>query len=240
MYPKLKFEIAPKELELTIFKRHLLSQQRSKGLLKLYPELNRNIDEFIINTQKNKEKLMLENIPKYLKYWDTKSESFFKLLESVINSKFSQKEFTAYLSLDPTCPRYLNKNAFNVFYHTSADELLLTITHELTHFLYFKKFKELFSDVPERHYDYPHVEWILSEILVSIILKDLRFDGFFKIKPGSYPVFYQSKIGSKTIMKFFEDKYKQMVEKDKKKFDDYLKWAYDYAKKHEKQLMVVK
>ena len=111
---------------------------------------------------------------------------------------------------------------------------------KITHFLYFKKFKELFPKVKETKYDYPYIEWILSEILVSVILNDSRFKDIFKAKLKSYPVFYNSKIGNKSIMQSFEEKYKQMIEKDKLRFDDYLIWAYDYAKKHEKLLMVVK
>lgn len=237
--PKLEFQISPISMELNTFKRHLLSQQRSQGLLKLYPDLEELIDKFIINKQETLKIKMQDNIIKYSNFWETKSDSIFKNLELIIGTPFTQKNFIAYLSMDLTCPRYLDYDAFNVFYNFDQVNFLETCAHELTHFLYFKKFKELFPNISERNYNAPYLEWVLSEILVGVILNDFRFEGLFNMKPKSYTIFYEKKIGKKTIMQVFEDKYKQMIEKEHKKFNDYLIWAYDYAKKHEKQLMVV-
>lgn len=70
-----------------------------------------------------------------------------------------------------------------------------------------------------------NVEWILSEILVSIILNDPRIPKLSLGEHRNYDAFYVSKLGKKTIMQIFTQKYDMMVTKQEKSFDEYLKWA---------------
>jgi len=242
MYPKLKFTIAPLKKELEMFNYFLKQNHMKQYVYNKYPELKYVQDITKIITHKKKEFAIKSKInAEFHKNWWIKFENkFMPILPEVLNTNWFKETISVQISIDPICPRFLKDKSFFIPYYYNIQKWVAPIfAHEITHFLYFKKFGELFPEIKKRKYDYPYIEWILSEILVSIILKDSKFNGFFKIEPGSYPVFYKSKIGTKTIMQVFEDKYKQMVEKDKKKFDDYLKWAYTYAKKHEKQLMVV-
>lgn len=248
MYPKLKFHIITFKNELQIFKDFLSPKKLNhfkKRFLDKYPKLgesNINLISFLKRKTKQKREIFLRNLKRYPKEWNLIEKRFHKTLTIVLNTSWSKKPkcCNADLSLAVVFPRHLDTYYFVVPGESDIDYVMKICAHEITHFLYFKKFGELFPHIPKEYYGGNHVEWVLSEILVSIILNDRRFENIFAEEHFSYSLFYNNKIGSKTIMQIFEDKYKQMVEKDKKLFDDYLKWAYDYAKTHEKQLMVVK
>ena len=163
-------------------------------------------------------------------------------LSKVVNTSWFKKpeKIEAYLSLCKVFPRNIEKMTFYVPYNGLTNRVFGIASHEITHILYFKKFKELFPGVSTKNYGGPHVEWILSEILAPIILNDKKLS---KIIPGphyGYDVFYKNRIGKRTIMHYFADNYNDYIYKKGKTFDDYLKWAYKFAKKHEKELDIVR
>lgn len=247
-YPKLKFQIISYEKEFKLFTNFLFRSKANyfkERFLTQYPELKNPkicLSDFINQNTEKKKEIFLRNKKRYEKEWKLIEKEFHKVLIIVLNDNWPKepKESKADLSLAVAFPRYLDTYYFVVAGESAIDRVMNICAHELTHFLYFKKFKELFPEIPKEYYSGNHIEWVLSEILVSIILNDNRFKGIFAEKFGGYKLFYTSKIGDKTIMQIFEEKYEQMIETDKKKFDDYLKWAYEYAKEHEKELMVVK
>ncbi len=111
-----------------------------------------------------------------------------------------------------------------------------TVAHEVLHFLYFKKWKEVFTDADEKTFDSPYLEWHLSEILAPVILRDKRIQSILKSGTGSYQEHLKIKIGSRNLIQHFEDLYKKSRKK-KEPFAQFLQTAYKEAQKHKNKIL---
>jgi len=246
--PKVVFELVPMDRERRMFK-HFLQTDISyfrDAFYNAYPEFNNkdiNLEDWLKQKWFENKKKALESKKVYEENWQKQESEFMFALSQVINTEWfdNPSEIKAYLSFCVVYPRFLEEKSFFVHWNSNFSRICGTVMHELTHFLYFKKFKELFPGVSEDQYNgHSDIRWILSEILVSIILNDARIPKLVSNEHKSYNAFYEHKIGKKTIMQTFEDKYKTMITKQNKQFDEYLTWAYTYAKKHKKELDVVR
>jgi len=246
-YPKVEFKIVPLEKEIWAFNNFLNHRLDSFKFrfLESYPILHNkklNLGAWLKEEWRKKRRKTKFTVTHYQKEWNKIQQKFMTNLSLAINTTWFKKpeKIEAYLSLCKVFPRNIEKMNFYVPYDWPTKKVFGIAAHEITHLLYFKKFGELFPNVPKEKYGGPHIEWILSEILAPVILNDKRFS---KILPGphySYDCFYKNRIGKRTIQHYFEDKYNEYIYKKGKTFDDYLKWAYSFAKKHKKELDVVK
>jgi|GEM_PF-4966533 len=246
-YPKVRFEIVSIKDDVNVFKDILNDKYDSfkQRFFDLYPQLtdiNIDLNVFIWELWTKHKIQVQQNCLVYQEEWDKIEPQFMNILSERSNTDWfiEPKEMKAYLSYSAVRPRFLDTKSFFVPWNNPSTKVIYVVAHEITHFLYFKKFKELFPGVPRQNYDHPYNEWILSEILAPVILNDKKFAVIFDRLFSGYDCFYKSKIEDKTIMQFFEDKYEEMINKDGKLFDDYLSWAYDFVKKNPEKIDVVR
>ena len=95
----------------------------------------------------------------------------------------------------PVFPRYLDELSFSIGTNQDENSLIETTAHEVLHFFWFKKFKELFPDIPRSEYESPYFAWIYSEIVVDPILKSLEFKDIIGMNIRSYDSFYELENG---------------------------------------------
>ena len=107
------------------------------------------------------------------------------------------------------------------------------ISHEILHFLYFKKWKEIFPNSNERTFENPHLIWRLSEILAPVILNDPRIRKVIHTKPNQYMVHMKTKIGNRSITKHFALIYKKNMTR-KESFSNFLKESYEEIQRYRK------
>jgi len=71
----------------------------------------------------------------------------------------------------PISPRFIETNTFMVTYFYEKDTIFKICAHEMSHFLYFKKLKQIY---PEEQIDteYPSKDWLLSEIITPLLIND--------------------------------------------------------------------
>lgn len=80
--------------------------------------------------------------------------------------------------------------------------------HEITHFIWFKKWNEHFHDKWEE-YDTPHLKWVFSEMVVESILSDEKLKALNPYAGNSvYEYFYKIKIKGVPILKILDKLYK--------------------------------
>jgi len=185
------------------------------------------------NYQLKKESELFKIQNKFQKEWE-KIEPKIMLSLSEINETFwftNPKEIIALVSLNPICPRDIKNKNFNVFYKQSIEEMKDTCIHELLHFIYFKKWKEVFPHSKEKEFDNPYLVWKLSEIVIPIILNEKRIQKIFEHKFKGYNEFEQIKIKGKLIRDSLQELYE-----DKENFEDFLKKSYAFIKKHKSAL----
>lgn len=172
-------------------------------------------------------------VTRYQREWNKINDPYLEILSSHLETEYprSRKIITAYVSIVPIYPRFLDEWAFNV--SSKKPEMVVPISmHEILHFLYFKKWMETFPKTKRKELDAPHLVWRLSEILDPIMLNNNpEIQALLKHKHGHYSEFQNVKIGNKTLIKHFEDLYKKHL-KSRQPFGDFLKICWNEALKH--------
>ncbi|MBO5309664.1 MAG: hypothetical protein J6A98_00480 [Clostridia bacterium] len=122
-----------------------------------------------------------------------------------INNEFVKifgKEFSfnccARINLNPTSPRFLQEKMFDLHYECTEEYMLLNTVHELVHFAWFEIWKENFPDHKPQEYDWPHLDWLISEIVIEPIFKFSNLKKITTLNPA-YDYFYEEKIDGKTL-----------------------------------------
>jgi hypothetical protein len=103
-----------------------------------------------------------------------KNKSNLKKLAEIIANKLEYKwdgidAITIIPAVCPVCPRFIENNSFMVAYFYDQKVILRICAHEMVHFLYFKKLRDL---LPNEKIDteYPSKDWLLSEIVAPLIV----------------------------------------------------------------------
>jgi len=183
---------------------------------------------------KNKNKLN-KLTTAYQREWGKINDEYLKILSEHFETDYpkNRKVISAYVSIVPIFPRFLDEWGFNVS-SRNAHMMIPISMHEILHFFYFKKWVEVFPKTKRAELDSPYLVWRLSEILDPIILnhnKDIQ--KLLKYKHNHYSEFQKIKIGKKTMIKHFEDLYKKHL-KSNQSFEEFLKICWSEAKKHRK------
>ena len=116
------------------------------------------------------------------------------------------------VTVGPVCPRFLGARAFDVFHINSPRGALGMVIHEVIHFLWFDRWRELFRDDPAE-YETPHLKWLLSEMAVEPIMRDGRLSSrnpYFPRENGGcvYGYFYDMLVGGAPILGTLNDLYR--------------------------------
>lgn len=251
--PQVRFKLATpsKEAEvLTAFcKPGEAMWDWSKYIYKVHPELKRILKDkkpreyyaliykYAAKFLKEHKKELEAQAARYQKEWNKINGPYLQVLTDHFETEYpkSRKFITAYVSIVPIYPRFLDEWAFNVSFKNSESMAPISM-HEILHFLYFKKWMEVFPKTKKKELDAPYLVWKLSEILDPIIIEnnpDIQM--LFKHRQGHYPEFRKVKIGKKTAIKHFETLYKKHL-KSGQSFEDFLKICWADALKHREVL----
>lgn len=133
------------------------------------------------------------------KLFNENKEKIFSILENVFGCKLN-RTITCGVMFNTTCPRYLSEFAFEVNYNTSNEQMLETIIHELIHFYYFEKWKEVFPDYDESTFECPHLIWLLSEMSIEPLFKKTAFNSFCLSPYPAYNYFYSECLFGENVM----------------------------------------
>ncbi len=170
--------------------------------------------------------------------WAQTGENFLKTLTNVIETQWPQnKKIIALISVLPVCPRDLARWTFFVDGCVSTKTALSIMDHEICHLLYFKKWQEVFLGSKRETFEYPYLEWHLSEILAPVILGDPRIQDFLQKEPGFYEEHKQLKIDGTSVPDHFKRLYSQHLT-NQSSFEHFLKCAYREVKKIGRELLV--
>ena len=138
------------------------------------------------------------------------------------------------ISLNPVSPRYLKAHSFDVFYLNSERGALGNALHEITHFVWFAKWNELFRDSYEE-YENPSLKWILSELIVEAVMSDERLrslNPYYPREQGGciYPYFFTMNVDGVFITETIKEMYGSMG------ISKFMKESYAYCQKHEAEI----
>lgn len=137
---------------------------------------------------------------------------------------------TVNITLNPICPRYLEERAFDLFYLNSPQGALGMSLHEMTHFLWFYVWKQLFRDSPEE-YESPSLKWVFSEMAVAPILGDGRLSERNPYRDGCvYDYFYTMTVEGTPVLDTMGQMYRSLP------IGEFMEQGYAWCLRHEGEI----
>ena len=180
----------------------------SEGTFNLYPELKDKIDlnkdntKLICNIIKDKIKKFNQDnkdvIERYKLLWNKYNDRFIKIMEDYFKVSIN-KDIESSIGLLPVCPRNIKDLSFS-FDLCDDDNFIEICMHEICHFYFFEKCKQIFNDWKYIDFDNPSLLWYLSEIVIDPILNRDEVQNIFKHGFKSYDNFYNIYINGKCII----------------------------------------
>ena len=144
-----------------------------------------------------------------------------------IDTRTIFNDLSAYITLNPVCPRFLEERYFDVFYKNSEHGALGISIHEIIHYIWFHVWNNHFSDSYEE-YEIPSLKWILSEMAVESIMSDERLAGINPYYPREnggcvYGYFQDMVIQGESILDTLMKMYKN------NRITDFMEESYRYC-----------
>ena len=176
--------------------------------------------EFIhkIVSAKYKEKLpdMQNAVPKFQKHWDKNKDFVNAEFQKIFGVSHPDKVCRAEVNINPVFPRYLDTWSFDIHSDVPLEKCLEVCLHEITHFLWFDKWKEVFPNWKKQDLERPSISWLFLEISVDPIFKNSAFKSITPEQPA-YDYFYKETVNNENMMEFFRKLYKE------NSLEDYMK-----------------
>ena len=212
-----------------MFRKRSLSQYpKLQEILKKSKNEKEDLKIFFENFEKENKDKLVEVVEKAKRLWLPLNDKIMKALENINEIKWTKghENFNARITLSPVCPRYLEYNAFDIFYKFDEKNIIDTFLHEISHFIFFEKLKEVYPKINPEEFEHPHLVWKMSEIMPGIILQDKKIQEIFQNKKLSvYDNIKKIKIKDKLILDILQGFYDE-----RKDFEDFIKKSYNFIK----------
>lgn len=252
MIPQVEFKVRDIEEYVGMFK-HLLVDNHSwasktNSIFKAYPELKDKLERLVDVSMEQRKGIVYEffkkedekNKPKmdekrteFQNSWDEINDATMSALSEVAEIAWPEKDkkITAWVSLSPICPRYIQERGYMVPWFRDAHQIRKISFHEIFHFIYFEKWKEIFPDAKDEEFEAPHLVWHLSEIAPGIALRDKRIQNVLEHEPYEYDEYIACQTNNKPLLEYVKGFYR-----DREDFEDFLKKSWDFACEHESKI----
>ncbi len=182
------------------------------------------------------ESIIEDKAKSYGAHWASCKEQITQALSDAfaIDCNAILNDMVCNVSLNPIEPRFLQSHTFDIFYKNSANGAMGEAIHEIIHFVWFHVWNQLFADSYEE-YESPSLKWILSEMVVEPIMRDVRLrsiNPYFPREKGGcvYPYFYTMQIEGTCILDTLWEMFRSMS------ISEFMKNSYRYCLVHETQI----
>jgi len=249
-FPKSKFELIDIDKETELFYSFAKRGRWSFLFDKFFPELVaiqkecKNKEEcmekfkiFLTDLSAKTRWKMLVFKEEFESEWNKIGPKFLEFLSEHFETEWPEDklEIVGYISNMPVYPRFLDEYKFCVGYKNTARSVE-TSAHEILHFLWFKKWKEVFPEMDRREYESPRLVWKLSEIMDPIILQcHPKIKELIKPEKWGYSSFTDIRIGDMTLTEYFKKIYLDSVESGDD-FETTLRKLWAEAQRHEDEI----
>jgi hypothetical protein len=248
--PRSRFELIDIDKETELFFSFMERGRFSSVFDKAYPELRaiqteckdkdecmKRFKEFLENLHEAKKEEMAVAVGEIETEWGKISAEFLEALSEHFETKWpgDKPEIVGLVTNMPVFPRFLDKYEFCVGYKDIARSIE-TSAHEIVHFLWFKKWKEVFPEIERKDYESPRLAWRLSEIIDPIILQcHPKIKELIKPKQWGYTSFKDIKIGDVSMTEYFKKIYLESVASGDN-FETTLRKLWKEAQEHEVEI----
>jgi len=164
-----------------------------------------------------------KEIIKYQNIWDEYNDLYISELSKYLNISWD-KDIICNIGMIPIFPRDIDNNTFSISINLDKDKLIEVCAHEVCHFLWFKKFREIYPNIQNKEYNSPYLPWKYSEIVVDPIINSKNIKNIIHIDEKAYLSFY--KINNGKLMHDIINIYNENIS-----IEERIKKGYEYLKK---------
>ena len=247
--PTIKFEIASTQDEAYMFNMFSKGDMFTSVFNKTYPELfpslgGKNKEEsikickdFAEKQQELHKEEMLAFQQELQTAWNNIATPFLTELAKHIETSWPKDRpvIKGKVSVLPVFPRNISEYSFFVGYR-NIQSMIEVAAHEIVHFLWYKKWAEIFPEISRDVYEAPHLTWRLSEIIDPIILQcNPTIHELIKPKRWGYTSFEKISIGEVKMIDYFKKVYLDSVHTGDS-FETTMKKLWSEAQLHEKEI----
>lgn len=225
-------EITEEQKPNTDFFRNYYSELRSISFTEDMTEkqINELLRPVLLNSWNKDMKNAEQKIKEIQADWDLINDSVMLDLSKRLNIAWPEDALTiqARVGIMYFCPRYISQRTYDTSILLDTNNMREVAIHEITHFLYFEKWKELYNDHDEEHYNHPNIAWYLSEAIIEPLLNTDTFRKYTNQEIYSNSDMYEIEVDGKNIVHTL----KEIVHNNS--IEDGIRVGYDYFLQHEK------
>jgi len=208
----------------------------------LFPELRGKIGEDMPCAQirelvapavmaklRENERLIDEKIAYLQNYFREINDALLTTLADVHETQWPADchEIACYVGCISRCPRNVMTKKLWVPCSMDGEEIIRASLHEMAHFMFYEKWKDIYRPVLQKDLGRPSPRWYLEEMAVDPLLNDARVRSVVPLEHRAYPQFYSETINGIPIMDHIQDLYA-----NRKSMEKFIKNAYRFVKKN--------
>lgn len=187
--------------------------------------------KIITNLYHEKQVEMQSATARFQQAWDNTRDFINNEFVKIFSKEFSF-DCVVRVNLNPTFPRFLQEKMFDLHYQCTDEYVLLNTVHEIVHFAWFEIWKENFPAHNPEEYDWPHLDWLISEIATEPIFRFSNLKNLSTLNPA-YDYFYTEKIDGKTIADIANNLYQTS-----ENINDFQIKMYNFFKKNDYEKLI--
>ena len=166
--------------------------------------LEESIKKVVIN-EKLKNKVLIEKkIKQSFILWNENKKNINEILSNIFQCKQDDEIINALLSINCVCPYDFEKRIIYINYRKSVEEIQETCIHELIHYYWFNKWKELFKEMYEED-----LVWSFSEIAIDAIFKETDLKQYCVSQFPAHKHLYEINYNNQNMMEYFRILYRK-------------------------------
>jgi len=181
-------------------------------------EIYSKIESIVTSCYLSKKEEIEKDVLRYSSLWENYNDEYFSKLTLFLECDWPEnvKEINASVGLIPVFPRHLDSFSFEIGTNVSDEKLLEVCAHETLHFLWFRKWKELYPDTKREEYESPHFVWKYSEMVTDPVLNNKPFSLIFDFTEYGYNSFYKLKYKGIYVMDELRNIYSKEIPVEEK------------------------
>lgn len=235
------------DIEFILFnQRNETPEWWKKQLFRAYPDLDYEYAKSLSETKRfeyiteqmgilaqKRQDIINNSIKMFKKAWEQIADKLDTIYSSAFDNDCTDilNDMVAEVGLDPICPRNISDHSFHIYHHFETGYAMSTALHEITHFVWFYFWQKHFKDTPDE-YDYPHLKWLLSEIVVETIIRKSKINDLVEQpKWIAYSYFYDMTINGERIFDTMKKLYL-----NRKDIYEFMEKSFDWIQKNEVEL----
>jgi len=132
-----------------------------------------------------------------------------------------------YVGYIPRCPRDVVAKQFWVSCSMKDETIIKASVHEMGHFVFYEKWKEIYGPVLPKDLGRPSPRWYLEEMAVDPLLNDCAIQQIVPMEQRAYPQFYSEAINGTPIMDYIKSFYA-----NRKSMEDFIANAFRFVEEN--------